>query len=60
MAQYYLGHLYEKGLGVERDAVKAIQWYNKAAQNELADAECALGQLYCEGAPDCQKTMPKP
>src|SRR5438876_990611 len=30
-AQIDLGHLYEKGLGVERDTVQALDWYRKAS-----------------------------
>ncbi len=30
-AQYALGHIYRTGDGVPKDAIKAIEWYQKAA-----------------------------
>ena len=30
-ASYFLGMLYEKGLGVEQSTAEAIKWYRKAA-----------------------------
>lgn len=41
-AQYALGHLYEEGLGVERDQVKALEWYGKAAEQGDPDALYAI------------------
>ena len=37
-AQYYLGHMYDEGIGVEQDPGMAINWYMRAA------AECDLPQ----------------
>ena len=31
-AQYYLAKCYEEGKGVEKDLVKAVEWYAKAAE----------------------------
>lgn len=48
-AQYKLGHLYELGHRVPADDRKAFEWYQKAADQNLADAQCALGLLYLKG-----------
>lgn len=49
IAQNYMGILYQLGLGVERDDVKAVQWYVKAAENGDADAQRILGAMYYNG-----------
>jgi hypothetical protein len=48
-AQSILGHMYEQGVGVEKDIQKSIQWYEKAAMKGVADAECRLGHIYYHG-----------
>ena len=37
-AQYNLGVMYANGDGVTKDAVKAVEWYQKAAAQGYADA----------------------
>jgi TPR repeat protein len=49
-AQNNLGIIYEKGLGVEDDTKKAIEWYGKAAEQGDTDALCNLGLIYAKGA----------
>jgi TPR repeat protein len=44
-AEYMLGHMYDQGLGVARDAVETKSWYEKAAEQGLAHAQCALGMM---------------
>jgi TPR repeat protein len=44
--QYPLGHLYEKGNGVDEDLLQAIGYYRKAADQGYADAMKALGGMY--------------
>ncbi len=46
-AQYYVGEIYEKGLGISPDYVQAAAWYRKAADQGLAQAQINLGFL-CE------------
>ena len=46
-AQYYVGEIYEKGLGTAPDYAQAAAWYRKAADQGLAQAEINLGFL-CE------------
>jgi len=48
-AQFDLGVLYAKGLGVARDLTAAADWYRKSAQQGNAEAEFALGQMYSRG-----------
>jgi len=48
-AQYNLGVLYNKGIGVPQDYTEAMKWYRKAAEQGLADAQYNLGVMYHEG-----------
>lgn len=48
-AQSILGHMYEQGVGVEKNIQKSIQWYEKAAMKGIPDAECRLGHIYYQG-----------
>ena len=48
-AQYYVGQIYEKGLGLEPDYATAAQWYGKAAQQGYSSAQLSLGYLYETG-----------
>lgn len=48
-AQTVLGHLYEKGEGVEKDNAKALKWYRKAAEHGDALAQNNLGIMYLDG-----------
>jgi TPR repeat protein len=48
--QYELGHTFCVGrLGVAKDEVEAVKWYRKAAEQNLALAQCALGFCYDKG-----------
>jgi TPR repeat protein len=42
-AQKHLGYLYEIGAGVDRDWLKAAEWYSKAAEAGDDSAAAALG-----------------
>jgi TPR repeat protein len=48
-AQYNLGSMYRRGDGVPVDYSSARQWFEKAAAQELPEAELALGDLYARG-----------
>jgi TPR repeat protein len=55
VAQYWLAHMSELGLGVPRDPAKAIELYKKAAAQNVVAAELRLGEIYLQGdivAPD--------
>src|SRR5712691_10828758 len=48
-AQYNLGVMYAKGLGVPQDYVQAIQWFRRAAEQGNANAQYNLGLMYANG-----------
>lgn len=48
-AQYWLGHCYDKGDGVDEDDNLAFQWYSKAAAQGHAKSQYQLGQCYRKG-----------
>lgn len=57
-AQYYVGSLYQAGHGVPASAHHAAHWYEKAAQQNHALAEFALGFLLYYGAGQGDDTLP--
>jgi len=44
-AQYYLGQMYQKGLGVERNDAEAAKWYRIAARKGDRGAKASLEAL---------------
>ena len=38
--------MYEKGQGVDQDYIKAVEWYQRAAEQGVADAQYNLGNMY--------------
>jgi TPR repeat protein len=48
-AQYNLGVLYERGLGVREDETRALLWYHSAAEQGHPLAQYNLGILYAAG-----------
>jgi uncharacterized protein len=48
-AQYYLGKIYEGGLGTTPDYAAAAQWYEKASAKNHSASQYALGNLYEKG-----------
>ena len=48
-AQFSLGRLYRKGLGVKQDDKQAIYWYRKAADQEYVWSQVFLGLAYYDG-----------
>jgi hypothetical protein len=49
-AQFNVGVLYEKGLGVAQDMREAARWYRKAAEQGDAEAQYDMGRLHETGA----------
>ncbi|NNE39600.1 MAG: sel1 repeat family protein [Marinicaulis sp.] len=49
-AQHLIGYIYERGLGVQRDVMRAIDLYARAAAGGHADSQFALGELAFTGA----------
>jgi TPR repeat protein len=48
-AQYCVGFLYQRGLGVQQDTAEAAKWYQKSAARGHTPAYLALGQMYRKG-----------
>ncbi len=48
-AQFNLGYMYDRGLGVARDYKEALRWYRLAADQGLAEAQFKLGIMYVQG-----------
>ena len=48
-AQYSLGLMYYKGLGVPQDYKTAIKWYTRAAEQGFAKSQFKLGVMYRKG-----------
>lgn len=48
-AEYYIGIVYFKGLGVPKSYVRAVEWYRKAAAAGYAHAAGSLGLMYERG-----------
>jgi len=49
VAQNYVGEIYEKGLGVPPDFASAKKWYERAAQQQNANAFINLANLFEKG-----------
>ena len=48
-AQYNLAWCYEHGRGVEKDSVRALELYQKAAEQDYGDAQKAVDRLFGSG-----------
>lgn len=48
-AQFKCGEMYDKGLGTEKDSVKAFSWYEKAAEQGCSDVMLQCGIMCREG-----------
>jgi TPR repeat protein len=48
-SQYYLGEIYEGGVGVNIDYPSAFKWYHSAAQLGHAQAQRRVAYLYSQG-----------
>ena len=48
-AQFNIAVMYAKGLGVTKNDVEAVKWYQKAAEQGDADAQANLGLMYEKG-----------
>lgn len=49
LAQYQRGLMLEQGQGTPADLAAAFGWYKKAAEQGIADAYFAMGQIYQRG-----------
>ena len=48
-AQFKLGQMYDKGVGVPKDVAEAVKWYRKAAEQGEALAQFYLGEKHANG-----------
>ena len=48
-AQFHLGPMYAKGLGVSEDFAEAVKWYRKAADQGNAVGQANLSLMYAKG-----------
>jgi len=48
-AQFSLGDMYNKGLGVPQDYKQAVAWYRKSAEQGYVSAQLNLGSMYAKG-----------
>ena len=48
-AQYELGNMYARGLGVTEDDAAALRWFRRAADQGHAEAEFFIGWMYVNG-----------
>ena len=48
-AQYMVGSIHEKGLGIEPDYAEAARWYHKAAEQDHSRAMVSLAYLHEQG-----------
>jgi TPR repeat protein len=48
-AQYYLGSMYDRGIGVQQNYAEAAKWYRRAAELGDPDAQNNLGAMYING-----------
>ena len=56
-AHFYLGYLYQEGIGVFQDVEKAIYWYKKAADHGESEAQFMLGEIYEKGTEEVKMDL---
>ena len=58
MSQYVYGIMHVRGIGVEQDGEDAVDWLEKAADQNLAIAHYALGVVYRDGTTGLNEVSP--
>ncbi len=58
-AQFRMGFFYRNGIGCSKNEAKAVEWYEKSAQQGNGCAIAALGNMYESGAGGLQKDSNK-
>ena len=48
-AEFYMGMIYDMGLGVNKDSARAVSWYKKAAKKDYHHAQHNLAVAYANG-----------
>ncbi len=49
MAQFQVGVIYERGIGIEQNQSLAAQWFEKSAQQGYVDAQYNIAIMYASG-----------
>ncbi len=47
--QYRVAKIFDEGYLIPRDLTKALEWYEKSAQNNYEEAQFTMGYFYCRG-----------
>ena len=58
MSQYVYGIMHVRGIGVEQDGEKAVQWLGEASEQNLAIAHYALGVIFRDGTTGLNEVSP--
>ncbi len=51
LEQFHLAQMYQQGCGVSQDSIAAKNWFERAAQSGLLEAQLALAELFSQNAP---------
>lgn len=49
VAQFQIGVIYERGIGIEQNQTQAAQWYEESARQGVVDAQYNIGIMYASG-----------
>ena len=49
VAQKQIGYFYQVGIGVPRDPVRAVRWFERAVSGGLVEAKVNLGVVFLWG-----------
>jgi len=58
MSEYVYGIMFVRGIGVEQNGKTAVNWLDKAAEQNLAIAHYALGVVYRDGTTGLNEVQP--
>jgi len=48
-AQFFVGFMYDNGMGVPKNDAEAVKWYRKAAEQGHEYSQLSLGRMYWKG-----------
>lgn len=58
MSEYVYGIMHVRGIGVAQDGAEAVNWLERAAENDLAIAHYALGVVFRDGTTGLNEISP--
>lgn len=53
-ASYWLGDMFERGIGTQKDIQKALSWYRTSANGGWVKSKLGLGEIYLQGTENLQ------